>query len=59
MPSLVITIGALHKATSVGVIVAGVILVVTLPIGVALRGPGPKGTCPRSRASGWRMCRKP
>lgn len=46
VPSLMITIGASHKATPVGVMIAGVILVVTLPIGVAGRGAGPNGDLP-------------
>ncbi|WP_137128045.1 hypothetical protein [Roseomonas sp. HF4] len=53
VPSLMITIGASHKATPVGVMIAGLILVVTLPMGVAGRGAGPNGGMPSLAGARW------
>ena len=53
VPSLMITIGASHKETPVGVMIAGLILVVTLPMGVAGRGAGPNGDRPSLAGARW------
>ena len=53
VPSLMITIGASSKTTPVGVMIAGLILVVTLPIGVAVRGAGPNGDMPSLAGARW------
>ena len=46
VPSLMVTIGGSGARTPVGVMILGVILVVTLPIAVLARGAGPGGTLP-------------
>jgi len=53
VPSLMITIGTSHKDTPVGVMIAGLILVVTLPMGVAGRGAGPNGDMPSLAGARW------
>jgi hypothetical protein len=53
VPSLMITIGASRKATPIGVLIAGVILVVTLPMAVAARGAGPRGDLPLLAGARW------
>ncbi len=53
VPSLMMVIGASHRATPVGVMVAGIILVVTLPIAVAARGAGPNGQLPSVVGERW------
>lgn len=46
VPSLMVTIGGSGAHTPVGVVILGVILVVTLPIAVLARGAGPNGALP-------------
>ncbi|WP_137128241.1 hypothetical protein [Roseomonas sp. HF4] len=53
VPSLMITIGASRPATPIGVLIAGVILVVALPIGVAGRGTTPNGEMPALAGARW------
>lgn len=53
VPSLMLTIGASRKATPIGVLIAGVILVVALPMAVAARGAGPRGDLPSLAGARW------
>lgn len=53
VPSLMVTIGASRPAAPVGVLIAGVILVVSLPLAVAGRGAGPNGDMPSLSGARW------
>ncbi len=53
VPSLMITIGISHQATPVGVMIAGLILVVSLPMGVLGHGAGPNGDMPSLAGARW------
>jgi hypothetical protein len=53
VPSLMITLGASRKAAPIGVLIAGIILVVTLPMAVLARGAGPGGALPSLEGARW------
>jgi hypothetical protein len=53
VPSLMMTIGGLGAGTPIGVVILGVILVVTLPMAVLARGAGPNGTLPSLDGARW------
>jgi len=53
VPSLMITIGASRAATPIGVTIAGVILIVTLPMAMVARGAGPNGDLPSLAGARW------
>jgi hypothetical protein len=53
VPSLMITIGASREATPIGVLIAGLILVVSLPMAVLARGAGPNGDLPSLAGARW------
>jgi hypothetical protein len=46
VPSLMITLGSSRATTPIGVLIAGVILVVALPLAVLARGTSPRGDLP-------------
>jgi hypothetical protein len=53
VPSLMVTIGGSGGRTPIGVMILGVILVVTLPIAVLARGAGPDGSLPSVAGARW------
>lgn len=53
VPSLMLTLGTSRKAAPIGVLIAGVILVVTLPMAVLARGAGPQGDLPSLDGARW------
>ena len=53
VPSLMVTIGGSDRRTPIGIVILGVILVVTLPIAVLARGAGPNGALPSLAGARW------
>jgi hypothetical protein len=53
VPSLMLTLGGSSGRTPIGIVIAGVILVVVVPLAVAARGAGPDGTLPSLAGARW------